>query len=97
MCNEVCINGQYASNQSELCNLLGGELVFDIRGREDSDPKEWDDYVSKALEPNMCLCPIDLEKTANKYGYDLTDKDESGEYDPFTFYFVKNLPEGLRL
>jgi hypothetical protein len=96
MCNDVCVDGKYANNQGELQNLLGGDLICDHRYIEDAESNKVHDFVKAAFASEACLCPIDLVKTADKYGYSVTDKGEDGEYDPFTFYFVKQLPEVLR-
>lgn len=93
MCRNVYIDGQCAQTQGELQAMLGGELVYDMRGKEDCEPKEWDEYFAAATSPDNCLCPVDLHKTADKHGYDVSDKNENGEAWAFSVYFVKR--EGL--
>lgn len=60
MCTEAIINGNYISCIGELKSELGGKPVI-----EDC----YSDDVKNCEENGLCLCPVDWEKTAVKYGY----------------------------
>jgi hypothetical protein len=54
MCNEVIINGTLCSNHGELVAAIGGEPIYK--------------YDDMDITPEDCLCNIDVEKTAEKFG-----------------------------
>ncbi len=60
MCRNIEVNGKTIKCQGELKDALGGNFV-----REKG-------YAENAYTDDMCLCPVDIVKTAEKYGYDLT-------------------------
>lgn len=62
MCTWVEIDGEICTDQGELMDALGtADLVPDAaHGYDDSD-------IGQAL----CLCPVDMEATATKHGYQL--------------------------
>jgi len=60
MCIEVIINGKYLSTKGELRNALGFEPVTD---------------QSFAWPDECCLCPCDIEKTAENAHMDVTWND----------------------
>lgn len=41
---------------------------------------------------NCCLCPLDLEETANQNGYKMTQTKPDGEFDPFAYHWY---PKGV--
>ena len=80
MCTDVVVHSEptvYCSNQGELAEALGGDLVHDSG------------YADNAYQPDMCLCPIDLEATAQKHGYTPSWYDSADERDPFSIHFYK--------
>lgn len=40
-------------------------------------------------EPEICLCPVDLETTARINGYRYSKDDPNGEFDPFDTHFYE--------
>lgn len=76
MCVDVFfVDGEMCSNQGELSRKLGGApLAFE----SGYDPK---------FDPTMCLCPIDLRKTASENGWTASNFDPQGEYEVFGFWF----------
>lgn len=61
MCWSVKANGQWCDGQGELQKALGGKLVFSL---------DWDDPAKGPYDGQWegCLCPVDWEATAEKYG-----------------------------
>lgn len=46
--------------------------------------------IDNAFVPEMCLCPIDLEATAESSGFKFTRIDPAtSEHDPFDVHFIK--------
>ena len=78
MCRDVVLHEgdklQYAGTQGELANRIGYKNVIVEFGHFDK---------------NVCLCPVDLRASANKAGWEHSETDEDGEYDPFDFHWYK--------
>lgn len=62
MCAEIEINGKQIETIGELAELIGKDNIVIL---EDiyTQPR------GKLLEPELCLCPVDMERTASKAGY----------------------------
>lgn len=70
MCTKVEVNGKICSSQGDLANALGGPLVMDYGQQDDG----------------VCLCPVHLRLTAERYGYSV------GEWDGYTVKLEKAQP-----
>jgi len=58
MCSEAKVNGKSCSNQAEFQAAIGGDILV----------LDWN-YDERGLGDDVCLCPIDIEATAYKYGF----------------------------
>jgi hypothetical protein len=61
MCDIVLIDGTLCSIQMELMDKLGSaDLV----------PARQFGYTDEGIRQSSCLCPVDIEATAKKHGYE---------------------------
>lgn len=63
MCVELAVRGIFCTNLGEIEAALGGPPVLD------------DGYGETA--PNHCLCSVDMEATAKRYGLVLVPDEEA--------------------
>jgi hypothetical protein len=67
MCNEVIVDGTVCSTHGELMEAIGGEPAY-----------KYDDMGKP--EPDDCLCSLDVEKTAVKFGL-VIDREQSSHWE----------------
>lgn len=60
MCIEIEVNGKICKTQGDLSKSLAGPLVMDYGPQND----------------DTCLCPVNIQSTAGKYGYSVVVIDE---------------------
>lgn len=66
---------QVAETQGELAEIIGRENVVILDG--------------DAIEDIYCLCPVDLEASAKRAGYEHSDMDAGGELDGVDWHWRK--------
>lgn len=65
MCQSVTVNGKYTGEVQELADMLGVAPTELVWRKGDPMPE-----IVKSVGYKHCLCPIDLEATAEKFGYE---------------------------
>lgn len=70
MCDSAIINGKYIDGFGELRAAIGGEPVIHNAYIERGKP----------YNDNTCLCPVDFEKTAEKFNMNYVQHDWNDNY-----------------